>query len=182
MLDGIARHGISLPRSLELGAQWRAVLAAGPQCPLCRTDSALDPVMGLLLCFGACVLSLHSRLSEFLLQPDMVPPSPFLSCDPGITPGGSGWFYLTLLILMSSLERLGFPSSVGHAEELLTLLFSMQKSVAGCQHLRKLMFLLWLDRICLMLFRKRSLLLVALVGGVGGSSRAFLLLGLTDLP
>ena len=95
--DGIARHGISLPRSLQLGSQWRAVLAAGPQCLLCRADLAIGPDMDLLLCFGACILQLHSRLSEFLLQPDMVPPSPFLSCDPGITPGGSGWFYLTLL-------------------------------------------------------------------------------------
>ena len=106
------------------------MLAAGPQCPL--VSDGLSSVSSLL--FWSSV--------SFLLQLDMVPPSPFLSCDPGITPGGSGGFYLTLLILMSSLERLGFPSSVGHAEELLTLLFSMQKSVAGCQHLRKLMFLL----------------------------------------
>ena len=91
---------------MELGAQWRAVLAAGPQGPLCRVDLAIDPHMGLPV-FGACVRSLHSRLGELLhdvvvyrrdesirswrtwvledmvvnpfcwLQPDLVPPPPF---------------------------------------------------------------------------------------------------------
>ena len=65
ILDGIARNGISLSRSLELGAQWGAVLASGPQGPLCRADLASGPDMGLPV-FGACVRSLHSRLSEFL--------------------------------------------------------------------------------------------------------------------
>ena len=45
--DGIARHGISLPRSLQLGSQWRAVLLAGPQCLLCRADLAIGPDMDL---------------------------------------------------------------------------------------------------------------------------------------
>ena len=30
VLDSIARHGFSLARSLELGAQWNAVVIAGP--------------------------------------------------------------------------------------------------------------------------------------------------------
>ena len=86
---------------------------------MCRADLAIDPDVGLLV-FGACVRCFYSRLGEFLhgvvvhrrdesirswrnwiledplvhpyrwLQPDLVPPSPFVSCDPGITPGGSG--------------------------------------------------------------------------------------------
>ena len=97
----------------------KAVLAAGRQDPLCRADLAVDPDVGLLV-FGARVRSLYSRVGESLhdvvvhrrdesirswrnwvwedplvhpyrwLQPDLVPPSPFVSCDPGITPGGSG--------------------------------------------------------------------------------------------
>ena len=111
VLDGIARHGISLPRSLEQGAQWRAVLPGGPQCLLCRADLAIDPDLGLPV-FGACVLQLHSRLSEFLLQPDMVPPSPFLAVILA-SRLVVVVFCLTLLLLTSSLGRLGFPSSEG---------------------------------------------------------------------
>ena len=156
------------------------------------------------LYFGACVRSLHSGLSEFphqivvhrrdeslrswrnwilvdplvhpyrWLQPDLVPPSPFLSCDRVIMSGGSG-VSCTLRLLMSTSEMLGFPSSVGQAQGLLIPLFSMQKLGAGCQLLRRLSSLLWLDRITKMLFSGKSPLLV------GGSSRVLLLPGLTAL-
>ena len=53
-LDGVARHGISLARSLELGAQWDAVVRAGPCGPLCWSDVAISPDIGLPVC-GRCV-------------------------------------------------------------------------------------------------------------------------------
>ena len=47
VLDSIARHGFSLTRSLEFGAQWDAVVVAGPCGPLCRADLAISPYLGL---------------------------------------------------------------------------------------------------------------------------------------
>ena len=172
MLDGIARNGISLSRGHELGAQWGALLGAGPQSPLCRADLAVDPDMGLPV-FGTCVRSLHSRLSEFLhgvvacrrdesvrgqrswiledplvhpyrwLQPDLVPPSPFLSCDPDIAHGGSG---VLAAPVMSSSGRPGFLSSGGQTEVSLTPLFSMQKLGVGCKLFLRWISLLWLGK------------------------------------
>ena len=83
---------------------------------------------------------------------------------------------------MSSLERLGFSSSVGHAEELLTLLLFNAEVGGRLPTLEEVDMPPLVGQDLLMLFRKRSLLPVALVGGVGGSLRAFLLPGLTVLP
>ena len=91
-------------------------------------------------------------------------------------------FCLTLLLLTSSVGRLRFPSSEGQAGRVADA--SLFNVVVGG-------WLPTLDEVdmpplvgqdLLMLFRKRSLLPVALVGGVGGSLRAFLLFGLTVLP
>ena len=51
--DGISMHGLTLSRSLELGAQWGAVLAADPVVPL----AALISLSPLLLAFHFFVLS-----------------------------------------------------------------------------------------------------------------------------
>ena len=53
-LDGVARHGISLARSLELGAQWDAVVRAGSCGPFCWGDVAISPDFGLSV-YGRCV-------------------------------------------------------------------------------------------------------------------------------
>ena len=119
VLDGIARHGPSATRSLELAAQWSAVGIAGPCGPLCRADLAISPGMGLPVC-GACVKAMFASVVHLLhrvvaqrkdvavrnwrtwvledlqvhpyrwLRPDQVAPAPFLSCDPGLTEDGSG--------------------------------------------------------------------------------------------
>ena len=52
VLEGISRHGFSLSRSLELGAQWVAVVAAGPCGPLGSADLSISPAGGLLI-FGS---------------------------------------------------------------------------------------------------------------------------------
>ena len=69
VLDGAAGHGLSDSRSLELGVQWRAVVAAGPCGPLCGADLAISPNISLSV-FGACVRSLHDNTNAFL--PDVV--------------------------------------------------------------------------------------------------------------
>ena len=43
------------------------------------------------------------------LRPDLVPPAPFLQCDPRLTLDGSG-VYLILIRLMQNSERPGFPT------------------------------------------------------------------------
>ena len=50
-MDGISRHGLTLSRSLELGAQWDAIVAAGPCGPLRSADLAISPAVGLLFFF-----------------------------------------------------------------------------------------------------------------------------------
>ena len=56
ILDSIARHGPSHTRSLEVAAQWNAVVIAGPCGPLCQAELAISPGMGLPV-FGACQAS-----------------------------------------------------------------------------------------------------------------------------
>ena len=48
VLDGISRHGLTLSRCLELGAQWDAVVAAGPCGPLGSADLSISSAVGLL--------------------------------------------------------------------------------------------------------------------------------------
>ena len=45
-LDGMSGHGLTLSRSVELGAQWAAVVAAGPCGPLCSADLSFYPAVG----------------------------------------------------------------------------------------------------------------------------------------
>ena len=111
VIDDMFRNGFTLARSLELAAQWSCILSTGPLHPV---------TMGGLGWFHEVVGDLHGRLSDFIqkvvvrrrdeairswrgwlredplvrpyrwLSPDLVPPSPFLRCDPHLTPGGSG--------------------------------------------------------------------------------------------
>ena len=115
VLDATIRCGLSLSRSVELTAQWDRILAVGPLYPVTLDD--LDVVQGAGVGeFYRAVCDVHRRLSDFIhaivvhrrdeaiggwrkdplvhpyrwLRPDLVPPAPFLQCDPHITPGGSG--------------------------------------------------------------------------------------------
>ena len=47
VLDGIFRIGLTMSRDLELGAQWDAVVSAGPCGPLCGANLAVSPAVGL---------------------------------------------------------------------------------------------------------------------------------------
>ena len=105
LLSTMILDGVSLARSVELAAQWDAILLArvGDLGQCCQV-----------------VLGLHRRLSDFIhavvvhrrevairgwrswlredplvhlhkwLRLDLVPPAPFLQCDPALTPWGSG--------------------------------------------------------------------------------------------
>ena len=119
MLNAMIRDGITLARSLELTAQWGGIIRIGPVHPLAVQDLDLAGRGG-LGDWCQVVEGLHLRLSDFIhrvvvhrreeairgwrnwlredplvhpykwLRPDLVPPAPFLQCDPLITPGGSG--------------------------------------------------------------------------------------------
>ena len=120
ILGGIQkREGFTLARSFELTNQWSCILSAGPLYPV-TVDHLLSVQRGGLGWFREVVGDLHARLSDFIhkivvhrrdeairswrsslredplvrpyrwLRPDLVPPSPFLRCDPRLTPCGSG--------------------------------------------------------------------------------------------
>ena len=119
ILEGIIREGFTLARSFELSNQWSCILSAGPLHPV-TMDDLLSVQRGGLGWFREVVGDLRARLSDFIhrivvhrrdeairswrswlredplvrpsrwLRPDLVPPSPFLRCDPCLTPCGSG--------------------------------------------------------------------------------------------
>ena len=108
VLDAMILHGPSLSRSIELTAQWDGVLTVGPLYPVTLGD--LHAVEGLGIGDFYCVVAdVHHRLSDFihriivhrrdeairgwrnwLREDPIVHPSPFLQCEPHLTPGGSG--------------------------------------------------------------------------------------------
>ena len=109
---------VSLARSVELTAQWDRILAVGPLYPVTVDD--LSAVQGLGVGdFHRVVSGIHHRLSDIIhsvvvhrrdeairwrnwlredpsvrpykwRRPDLIPPAPFLQCQPHRTPGGSG--------------------------------------------------------------------------------------------
>ena len=122
VVDAISRSGFSLARGLELTRQWGKVLRCGPSGTVTEerlhTVSGLQ-----LPGFGVEVGLMHDELHKFLhdivvrrkdcavrgwrawiledplvhpyrwLRPDLVPPSPFLQCDPAATVDGSGCYF-----------------------------------------------------------------------------------------
>ena len=119
VLDAMIRYGVSLSRSVELTAQWDLILAPGPAYPVTLDDLSAGCNLGIGALFHAAS-DVHRRLSDFIhrvvvhrrdeairvwrnwiredpldhpyrwLRPDLVPPAPFLQCEPHLTPDGSG--------------------------------------------------------------------------------------------
>ena len=119
VLDAMIRYGISLSRSVELTAQWDRILATGPLYPVTPGDLNVVWSVGVGEFYRA-VSDAHRRLRDFIhaivvhrrdeairgwrnwiredpivhpyrwLRPDVVPPAPFLQCEPHLSPGGSG--------------------------------------------------------------------------------------------
>lgn len=119
LLESIRREGFSLSRSLELHAPCGCILRHGPSGPLGWDDLDVGAHLGLDV-FARRVPGSLDKLARFVhgvvvhrrqsaiggwrgwlledplvhpqkwLRPDSVPPSPFLSCDPKLKPGGSG--------------------------------------------------------------------------------------------
>ena len=54
-----------MPRDLELGAQWDAIVSAGPCGPLCSANLAVSPAVG-LSSFGDHVCVLYDVVVDFL--------------------------------------------------------------------------------------------------------------------
>ena len=119
LLGAMIRSGVSLSRSVELTAQWDQILALGPVFPVTQDDLSVDRGLG-IGAFFEVASDVHRRLGDFIhqvvihrrdsairgwrnwiredplvhpyrwLRPDLVPPAPFLHCDPRLTPDGSG--------------------------------------------------------------------------------------------
>ena len=119
LLSAMNRDGVSLARSVELAVQWDAILRVGPIHLVTAEDFLLARGGDLGQCC-LVVQGLPRRLSDFIravvvyrreeairswrgglredplvhpykwLRPDLVPPAPFLQCDPALTPGVSG--------------------------------------------------------------------------------------------
>ena len=111
ILEAMIRYRISLSPSVELSAQWDRILAIGPSYPVTLDDLHVVCCVG-LGDFYHVVCDVHRRLSDFLhaivvhrrdeairgwrnwvredplvhpykwLRPDLVPPAPFLQCEP----------------------------------------------------------------------------------------------------
>ena len=119
VIGAMRRSGFSVSRGLELTRQWGAITAGGPMGTVTSGALERASGLG-LADMEVFVAALHLDLDKFLqavvmnrkdravqgwrawlledplvhpykwLRPDLVPPSPFLQCDPGDTPDGSG--------------------------------------------------------------------------------------------
>ena len=119
IIAAISRSGFTVSRGLELTRQWSSIVAVGPRGCVTAHDLARISGLG-LAGMEASVLELHHGLDGLLqdivrrrkdkallgwkawiledpsshpyrwLRPDLVPPSPFLQCDPRDTVDGSG--------------------------------------------------------------------------------------------
>ena len=119
LLAAIIRDGFTLARGLELHRQWSCILGSGPIACLNWIALVSSPQSGILE-FRAEVGDAIGCITDFVkkvvisrkdfaiqkwrnwiledplvhpyrwLRSDLVPPAPFLACDPGVTSGGSG--------------------------------------------------------------------------------------------
>ena len=120
VLGAMIRSGISLSWSVELTAQWDRILALGPLYPVTVDDLGFDRGLGIGAFYHAASDVHRRLVSDFIhavvvyrrdeairvwrdwiredplvhpcrwLRPDLVPPAPFLQCEPHLTPGVSG--------------------------------------------------------------------------------------------
>ena len=156
VLDSMISHGVTLSRSIDLAAQWGKILSVGPLYPVVFHDlHAVEFFFG-LGDFRRVVGDVHRRFSDFIhgvvvhrrdealrewrnwlredplvdpykwLRPDLVPPVPFLQCQPHRTPSGSGFFQIRPGLMKNS-ERLGFPTSAVLGKGMPALRNSMRK-------------------------------------------------------
>ena len=88
LLSSMIRGGVSLARSVELAVQWDAILRAGSIHPITAEDFLL--ARGLFVVGEVGCVRIHLFIQKKWLRPELVPPAPFLQCDPALTPGGSG--------------------------------------------------------------------------------------------
>ena len=202
VIAAIGRSGFTVSRGLELTRQWDSIVAGGPQGGITADDLVRVAGLG-LADMEASVVDLHQGLDGFLqsvvrsrrdkailgwkawiledpsthpyrwLRPDLVPPAPFLQCDPGDTVGGSGVIADPALI-DAKFREAWMPYFSRSSRVLLIWMISLRKLVeVGYLCWTFFIFLLSLVMCWLMLFGRRSLLLVVWMVGVGRNLRPF---------
>ena len=169
LLDAMIRYGVSLSRSVELTAQWDQILALGPVYPVSLDDLSFSRDLGIWAFFDAAA-GVCRRLCDFIhqvvvhrrdeairvwrnwiredplvhpyrwLRLDLVPPSPFLQCEPCLTSGDQVSFRI-LLGLMKNSERLGFPTFAVLGKGRPALTNSALRLMGGCRFFLKFSFL-----------------------------------------
>ena len=108
LLGAMIRSGVSLSRSVELTAQWDQILALRPMYPVTEDDLSVGRGLGIGAFFDVVHQVVVNRRDEAVrrwrnwiredplvhpyrwLRPDLVPPAPFLQCEPRLTPDVSG--------------------------------------------------------------------------------------------
>ena len=202
LVRSITHNGFTLARALKLGNQWSCVVGNGPVGVLDWEHLVGGSIAGLDE-FGARVDASIDKITEFVqqvvlhrrdfairevledplvhpyrwLRPDLVPPAPFVSCDPKDTVDDSGvlvephaideqfrkpWMPFFCRGARGSADLDAFRA----VAEDLTPLFD-EVNLPPC-----------LGTCSMILSRGRSLLLGVWIAGVGGNSRRFRLLGL----
>ena len=206
VLDSMISHGVTLSRSVELYCPTGKILSIGPLYPVVLFDLHAVEGFGFGY-FRRVVGDVHRRLSDFIhgvvvhrrdeairwwrywlredplvhpyrwLRPDLVPPAPFLQCQPHLTPGGSG-----VLADPAKIDEefrkdwLPYFCCSGQRD---TSLEEFNREVEGWLLLLPEFDLPRLTVRCLlMLFLERVLLPVALMVGGGGSSRSWMVPGM----
>ena len=160
VLGAMIRYGVSLSRSVELTAQWDQILALG--------HLSFDRNLGIGALFDAASV-VHCRLCDFIhrvvvhrrdeairewrnwiredplvhpycwLRPDLVPPAPFLQCEPCLSPDGSD-VLSDLVRIDEEFRKAWLPYFCRYGKGRPALTNSALKLMGGCRFYLKFIF------------------------------------------
>ena len=210
LLGCLGRKGFTLSAGLELDAQRDCILRHGPSGPMTWDDLGAGADSGFDLFARRVAGSIdrlskfvhgvvaHRRDSSIRgwrriaywrthfhtlkkwLRPDLVPTSSFLSCDPGLTPGGSG-FLVDPDKIDEQLRKACLPFFCRGAKGNADLEAFRMIAEESTPHLDVVDTLTLLVICSVTVCKRKSQLLLFWMAGAGGSLKPFQLFGLTSL-